>query len=611
MCGIAGIFSFDGDNSYLKRLLNPLVHRGPDDFSCYLDNPFFGGMTRLAINGVDDGNQPLFDQNENVVLFYNGEIYNSKELKRALKAKGYPFRTHSDGEVICHLYQEHGESLFQYLDGMYAIALWDKKQRRLLLARDPSGEKPLYYFTNARNECYFASEIKSLRAVLADQLSLNRQAIWDFPTFLWIPQPETIYEEVKALMPGRYLTVSESGIQNKAYQHPFATFNFDTNDIIELVRNHVTEAIESRLLSEVPIGAFLSSGLDSSIVAAVASKHKALSTYCIGFEDIADPYHGKADESKDAQAYAQQIGSKHQTIRITADSFKSLLSDFCHFGDQPFAVSSGLGIMAVCKKAAEDGIKVLLSGDGADEVFGGYSWYAHLQHLKYSPTSIEPLVDSFQSTGLSIEQRLQILSKMPGPMQAWAWHYYAHEFDKASLFNADSFEDIESSLRHFSHYKAQEKWEPYDFIKHDRSFYFQNEMLTKLDRMSMAYSVEARAPFAAPKIQMLANHLPLDALVGKGLKVALRDAFKNELPMDVWQRKKHGFNVPIDHWLQNEWNDLLHHTFSNQSELAKHGLVQSNALSVATDMLKSPHRLHGHTLFCYIMLNMWLENEKN
>lgn len=607
MCGIAGIFSYQGELATLKSMLQPLVHRGPDDLSCYIDQPFYGGMTRLAINGVEDGNQPLFDSQENVVLFYNGEIYNSKALRADLEAKGYPFKTHSDGEVICHLYHEHGEQLFQHLDGMFAIALWDKQARRLLLARDPSGEKPLYYYLGPNNQCYFASEIKSLQRAGAVQLNLNRQAIWDFPTFLWVPQPDTIYQDVKALMPGHSLCISEKESRLQAYRNPFADYDFATEDLTAQVRALVTESIETRLLSEVPVGAFLSSGLDSSIVTAVASKHMPLTTYCIGFEDIHDPYHGKADESVDAAEYARRLGTNHRTIKVTSQTFSDLLPDFCHFGDQPFAVSSGLGILAVCKQASKDGLKVMLSGDGADEVFGGYSWYRYLSQVKQA--QIKPIIETFQSVGLTLEQRLEAISHMPGPMQAYAWHYYAHEADKARLFEPSAFKNIESSLRHFASYKS-EHWQPYDFIKHDRQFYFQNEMLTKLDRMSMAYSVEARAPFAAPKIQQLAHALPFEALVGDGLKTVLREAFKDVLPKDVWQRKKHGFNVPVDHWLKHEWQDLLSHTFSQESALYQQGLIQANALTQANQML-AEQRLHGHTLFCYIMLNMWLENEKN
>ncbi len=614
MCGIAGIFSPRGESAVLDGMLSRIIHRGPDDLSCYIDKPFLGGMTRLAINGLADGQQPLFDEQESTVVFYNGEIYNSKELRESLELKGYRFRTHSDGEVICHLYREHGEDVFEHLDGMFAISIWDKVTRKLVLARDIPGEKPLYYCKNEKNECYFASEIKCFKQIPNLELTLNQQAIWDFPTFLWIPQPQTIYNQIKAIKPGHKLVVTESSIVETPYANPFESYHFDTQDLVGLVRETVEEAVETRLLSEVPIGAFLSSGLDSSIVATLASKKKNISTFCISFEDIDDPYHGKANESVEATAYAKIIGSDHTNIPVNGEIFKNLIRDFCHYGDQPFGVSSGLGILAVTKAAHDAGIKVLLSGDGADEAFGGYSWYNYLsQKLEIDKdASFNFLADSFQSIGLTPQQRADKISRLPGCEQAWAWHYYAHEQEKLSLFNREWFGDIESSLNHFSRFKSDKVWEPLDFISHDRAFYFPNEMLTKLDRMSMAYSVEARAPFAAPKILQMTKQLAFTDMVnGTELKAVLRQAFRGLLPKEVYQRKKHGFNVPVDFWLKHAWKDLLHETFSDGSALMKLGIIDNDSIKHAYQLIHDPTKLHGHTLFCFIMLNQWLTHEKN
>lgn len=619
MCGIAGAYHLDISHDELTNMLRRLVHRGPDNLATYRDHPFHAGMCRLSINGVEDGNQPLYNENEDIVLLYNGEIYNAQALRTALRQKGHHFRTHSDGEVICHLYEEMGTELFSKLDGMFAIALWLKKEQILILARDFIGEKPLYY-TQHDNGLLFASEMKAFGGLSRYPLSLNEQAIWDFPTFLWIPEPHTIFKEVQALEPGHFLTISAKGIEKKAYytpcEHINDAFNLSSSDVALQTKTIVEDSIKSRLMSEVPVGCFLSGGLDSSIVTTISSHHlKELYTFSIGFEDLDDPYHGKSDESALAQDYAQQLGTKHQTIHVTGHDFKALLPQFCHHGDQPFAVSSGLGILAIAKQAHETGVKVLLSGDGADEFFGGYSWYPNysaLQNVKGIQTN-ENI--SFQSVGLSLKDKLEHISRYSRAQQAWAWHYYAHEQDKQALFHSEwvNHSQLLSSIRHFDSLEdINDNHYPLAFLQNDRKLYFPNEMLTKVDRMCMAYSVESRVPLASQAVIDWARQLPFSALIqGNRLKCPLRDAFEHILPPSILQRPKHGFNVPVDHWLKTSWADLLKHTFSKASALSQRGLLSQNAYEVAKKLLNDPMTLHGHTLFCFIMLNMWLENEYN
>ena len=376
MCGIAGFFGHPKHScENLDSMLAALKHRGPNNTSKFIDQPYVGGMTRLAINGIHDGNQPLFDESEDIVLFYNGEIYNCIELRKKLVAKGYQFRTHSDGEVICHLYHEYGDNLFSYLDGMFAIALWIRSEKKLILARDLAGEKPLYYLHNSyHHNIVYASEVKSLRQSGAS-VTINRQGIWDFPTFLWIPEPSTAYEEIKALPKGHILICQGKSVEMRSFENPYDHEDYPCSDLTEYVHDSVKQAVESRLLSEVPVGCFLSSGLDSSIITTIASKQMPIRTYCIGFDDLSDPYHGKANEAKEAEDYAKKLGTAHTTISVNAQTFYNMLDEFSWYADQPFAVSSGLGILAVSKEASTQGTKVLLSGDGADETFGGYSWY--------------------------------------------------------------------------------------------------------------------------------------------------------------------------------------------------------------------------------------------
>ena len=617
MCGIAGYLDAGPmAPDVVGRMLDAIAHRGPDERGYYASAGYTAGMCRLSINDVVQGGQPLYNADRSVALLYNGEIYNSPTLRRALEAKGYVFRTHSDGEVICHLYDECGEALFERLDGMFAVALWDDRRRRLLLARDLPGEKPLYYAELANGGLVFGSEIKALRRFPGLSMTLNRQAIWDFPTFLWIPEPATVFNEVKALPRGHVLAVEESRVTLRPYANRFDCGPLGDTDlgIVERTGKVVREAVASRLLSDVPVGSFLSGGLDSSIVATLATEALGpIDTFSVGFEKLSDPYHGTSDESQDAAAYAAYLGSRHHLVRVTAQSFRNDLDRFCHHADQPFAVSSGLGVLAVAREAHAHGVKVLLSGDCADECFGGYSWYAHL------PAAAAPVIGdtvcngvtpvSFQNFGIELDDRLKILAGYDAPTRAWAWHYYAHESEKARLFSADWRDGLASSLRHFAAFDPSPEWPVETYVAQDRDFYMPQEMLRKVDRMTMAYSVEGRVPFAAPSVLALADRLTYPSMVRGGtLKWALRKAFSNLLPHDVTARPKHGFNVPIDHWLKAEWSDLLDEAFAEGSALRRYGMIEADSGTTARRMLNDPQRLNGHTIFCYIMLNRWLED---
>ena len=616
MCGIAGYLSTeDLGVDVLHGMLAAIHHRGPDEDSFWHDRNFHVGMCRLAINDLAHGSQPLYNGDQSVVVMYNGEIYNSPELRRQLVAKGYEFRTGSDGEVIAHMYDEHGTDLFGYLDGMFAIALWDKSSRTLLLARDQVGEKPLYYSgIEGGFGVIFASEIKAFRQIQGLDVSLNRQAVWDFPTFLWIPEPETIYCEIRALPRSHILSLNDNGTVLHKYQSkltPAQLAPLEDCEAVDETRRVVDQAVHSRLLSDVPVGSFLSGGLDSSIVATIATRELGrIDTFSVAFDQLEDPYHGASDESELSAAYAQTLGSRHHTIHVTADSLRDALDEFVLFGDQPFAVSSGLGVLAVAEMANDVGVKVLLSGDCADECFGGYSWYRHLILPSGNQgDTFDSEIVSYQNFGLSLRERLSQMAGYSAQQRAWAWHYYAHEEEKKALFAPEWREGLASSLRYFTEFASSPEWEPLQFVAQDRNFYLPNEMLRKVDRMTMAYSVEGRVPFAAPTVLAHADRLNYTQMVrGSSLKWALRQAYRDILPVEVVDRPKHGFNVPVDQWLREEWRDLLTETFAPSSALNQHGMLSSNAGQVAETMLYDKERLNGHTLLSFVALNRWLES---
>jgi asparagine synthase (glutamine-hydrolysing) len=609
MCGIAGFFHNKSNNrAELALMLDSLKHRGPDQQFEYHNNNFSMGMTRLSINDLFNGAQPFYSNKKTIAVIYNGEIYNYRSLRKDLELRGKKFVTNTDGEVIAHLYDVFGESALGYLDGMFAVAIWDLNTHTLVLGRDFPGEKPLYYY-NDSHAFAFASEIKALRSLPFVKLTLNRQAIWDFPTFLWVPESNTVFNQILAVPAGHILTISDSGVKVKRYKYMLnSDIPEDMTDkqAVELTRSIVEQSINDRLLSDVPVGSFLSGGLDSSIVATIASKKlDQLDTFTVAFDNIDDPYHGKADESISAIETSKIIGSRHHTVKVNSSSLRHSLDDFCKYGDQPFSVSSGLGILAIAHAASQSGIKVLLTGDGADECFGGYSWYEHLATLKNKNNLYDDSQISFQSVGYSVNDRLELISKMNPQQRAWAWHYYAHENEKIDLFSNDWSEDLLNSNYHFSSLNKDST--NLDYIKHDRDFYFPNEMLTKVDRMLMAYSVEGRTPFAARSVQQLANHLSIKQMVSKdNLKWVLRKAFEDILPMDVINRPKHGFNIPIDYWLNNEWSDMVEEAFVEGSMLHNYGIINRDSYSVALRLLSDENRLNGHTIFSMIMLNKWL-----
>ncbi|MCK6417787.1 MAG: asparagine synthetase B family protein, partial [Alphaproteobacteria bacterium] len=483
---------------------------------------------------------------------------------------------------------------------------------------DIPGEKPLYYTRTKNNDLVFGSEIQALACHPGVETSLNIQSLWDFPTFLWIPEPNTIYNGISVLPRAHYLEFDGTKLSLHAFENKFNEFQYSPSDswsdLVEKTRAVVSQAVYSRLLSDVPVGAFLSSGLDSSIVCTLARQRLTdLTTFSIGFmPDAVDPYEGHADESAEAEAYARHLGTKHHVIRVRGADFKQDLSLFCQRAGQPYAVSSGLGVMAVAREARKRGIKVLLSGDGADELFGGYSWYKWFSHsaMNLPDISDNPSV-SMHSMGLSAEQIISCIAAYAPAKRAWAWHYYASEQEKADLFTQDISNNALSSVRIFESYKPTGAWEVMDYIRQDRACYLPNEMMVKLDRMTMAHSVEGRAPLVAPSILNFVKNLNYEHMVkGDVLKPLLRAAFDDLLPASITRRAKHGFRVPIDTWLKGEWNDLFEEAFSSASALHRLGILSKDAREKAVRMLHDPMRVNGHSLFCFIILNLWLEQNK-
>ena len=616
MCGISGHYSVSSNFGDVEKSLSCFRHRGPDTT---VDFPKIRlGYNRLAITDVSSGFQPLFNTDKSIVVFYNGEIYNHFKLREELGKKEKVNRL-VDGAVIPHLYEIYGETFHEKLHGMYAIALYDIKKDMLILCRDSVGEKPLYFWHFLR-EVKYSSSLLGLKSLLNEEPELDIQSLWDYPSFLWVPEPQTPFKSVNSVMPGQAL-IFEHGSLVRTLQkvNQLMPRNQIREEILEEeLSNIITKSIVSMVPEEVPFGTFLSSGLDSSIVSTVISNEfpeKKFDTFCVEFPEVVDPYHGFANESTLAKEYAELLGTSHHTIKADSKSLLSALDDFVKFSDSPFAVSSGLGVLLVAKKAKELGLRVLLSGDGADELYGGYSWYPQLQLLcqvnnSYTNKkngSIDANGITFQSRNLPFKKLIETVGSYPPAELAFALHYYMLESEKESIFSKWISSKIQSSYRH-TELGDNAMLNPIDFINHDRKLYLTQEMMRKVDRFTMAHSIEGRVPFVSHESLIFSHGLSFEKLTsGEDLKPLLRGAFSNQLPPTVTKRPKHGFNVPIDYWLKKDWFFLVEETFSKSSMLSEFQLIDEGSLNSATNLLLSPSKLHGHSVFAFIVLEKWLE----
>ena len=617
MCGIVGSQGILIERTSIESALASFRHRGPDGTYIYSRNSVHLGVNRLAINDLSGGAQPFFNTKADICVIYNGEIYNHKSLRRTLNEHGVYVESQVDGAILPYLYEIYGESFLNLLDGMFAMALVNFETEELILARDVAGEKPLYYSLDGRG-LFFSSSLDSFPILKRKNIELDSQSIWDFPSFLWCPQPNTIYRGVFSLLPGEVLCFRDgSAKKSRIEMNPDPNLPKSLEDRVLYVKETIIDSITGCLMSEVPIATFLSGGLDSSIVSMVAAQNiHELNTYSVSFPDQIDSAGLNYNEEPFAQLLAEAFQTNHHVLRLDSTIALNYLEEFVKKADQPFSVSSGLGVFAISKLAQEVGDRVILSGDGADELFGGYSWYSYLPNLmsrrKLLKESLSPTV-TMQDIGMPVELRLDIISKYSDEDFLFALHYYATENDKKSLFSNDfqiSLNGYESAAKLGSTFGTLQT--PLSVLQSDRIMYLNQEMLRKVDLFTMANSIEGRAPFVRKKVLNLAAALSFEELVRDGeLKWILRKAFSDQLPKEILNRKKHGFNFPIEEWLQNEWRHLVTNTFSTNSQLFQRGLIDKISIRNVGEFLNSTRKLHGHTLFSFIVLDMFLSRRSN
>ncbi len=621
MCGICGIVNFSEnhvDSSILEKANNTMSNRGPDGYGTKIIGSVGLAHRRLSIIDIATGQQPLSNEDESIWITFNGEIYNYLTLKDSLIRLGHQFKTNSDTEVIVHLYESFGTDCVKKLDGMFAFAIYDNNRKKIFLARDRLGKKPLVYSIN-NNSFIFASELQALSSFPSFSKELNPQAISDFLSFTHIPAPLTIYKEAFKLRPGHCL---ELDIPSKKISiNRYWKWNFSTKiDIsfpeakIELKRL-LRKAVQKRLMSEVPLGCFVSGGLDSAVVTSLMSEFLKgdLSTFTIGFDDP------QYDERNYAQIVAEHFKTNHHVQKVTPSDFSVIDKIIRSFGE-PFADSSMIPTYQLSEFARKD-ITVALSGDGGDEFFGGYYRYNVFRYahaLDVIPQNTRRFIANFLEKILSSSgdertfqgkaRRIFSLMKEDGLSRYFDMLNKVDVDVKQSIFGDRlKISDINPTVNHLK--ELSESLTSCDSIEKlmelDIYSYLSDDILTKVDISSMSSSLEVRSPLLDYDVIEFLAKLPIrfkNTLTSR--KKLLIETFKEDLPKEIFTRKKMGFGVPVGRWIKNEWK-AKSMEFLIDSEISKHGYFKSSEVERLFKSHSNGTKDYSYLLFSLIVMEMW------
>jgi asparagine synthase (glutamine-hydrolysing) len=624
MCGIAGVLYADFNRSISPELLtdmgNAIAHRGPDGEGTFRSGAIGLVHRRLAIIDLDGGRQPLSNEDESVHVVFNGEIYNYRELRQQLETRGHVFRTDSDTEVLVHLYEEHGTELCKHLRGMFAFAIWDARRRELLLARDHLGQKPLFIYRD-HEKLIFASELKALLAHPNIDRSIDPAAIEDYLTFGFIPGQRSIFSRVSKLPAAHWVKISQADFRtfpNRYWQLSFDNENrASIDDWKQRIDSALHESVRAHLVADVPVGAFLSGGLDSSAIVAMMSglRSDPVRTFSIGFNEQ------EFSELPFAREVAQHFGCHHTEEIVTPEAARDL-DDLVFLYDEPFADASALPTMAVSRLAAQH-VKVVLSGDGGDELFGGYSRYAHdLREARirnFIPAIVRSLVlkpmaavwpkADWLPRPLRLKTLLQNVSSNPAEAYANTVSACRHTM-RRSLLNQDFAKSLDAyrpehsiiSAFHQGHRDSLS-----GMLSADTNILLPDDFLTKVDRSSMGFGLEVRPPLIDWKLMELAASMPSEFKIRKGSKKwMLKQLFASRLPKDLVSRRKQGFEVPIDQWLRGPLRDQV-----RTHVLNPHGAIAAFVdVTFARQLFESHCRgigRHGQLLWSLLILARWLD----
>jgi asparagine synthase (glutamine-hydrolysing) len=619
MCGICGKLNFEKGASVKPALIRAMIdtirHRGPDDDGVHLASEVGLGFVRLSIIDLSSGHQPLSNENGTVWIVFNGEIYNYRELRSFLLSKGHVFKTHSDTEVIVHLYEELGPDCVQKLRGMFAFAIWDENRKTLFLARDRVGIKPLYYALN-QNSIVFASEIKAILADPAISRDLAPEIIDRFLTFLYVPGEETLLKGIRKLAPGHYLLVKNGTTEVRQYwdlqfSKPSTTLSLD--DAERELSSLLAESVELHMIADVPVGVLLSGGVDSTAVLSFAKERtdKEISSYTVGFSDS-----GVADERPYAKLAADTFGTQHHDMTITAADFAEFIPQYVWHMEEPVCEPPAVAMYYV-SKLAKNYVKVLLSGEGGDEAFAGYSNYRNifwLERLK----RVMPALNGAVSRGLgNAWSQSSRLAKYAPLMNAKFPDYYYSRTSSPYRYSGNAMRalysaDFERSIDHeysaeplqklFSKVKDQAILDQMLYI--DTKTWLPDDLLIKADKMTMANSLELRVPLLDHKVLEFAAALPTNyKLKGFSLKYILKRALSKRVPSAILKRKKAGFPVPYDSWMRGDLKGWLSGILLDRETSARGYFRKSTVERLLTENASSGR--YSKELFSLAVLELW------
>lgn len=566
MCGIAGIVSLSvkplPDAPIAMAMCDMIAHRGPDDHGIYRDQFAQIGMRRLSIIDLAGGHQPIHNEDKSIWIVFNGEIYNFKDLRKDLEQCGHIFYTNTDTECIIHAYEEYGDEFLAKLRGMFAIAILDLQRKRLLIARDRLGKKPLYYTRTEEGYLAFASEPKSLFAVPGFNPQISNQATREYFSLGYIPGTQCIYEGVQKLLPAHYLVFEQGAIRTQRYwKLDFAPkWSASEGELGERLLEHLDDAVRVRLVSDVPFGAFLSGGLDSSIVAALMARHMSspVKAFTIGFDEDA------FNEIPDARRVARHIGAEHHEL-VVSPSAVDMLRDLSWYFDEPFGDSSSLPTFLVSRMAVQH-VKMVLSGDGGDEAFAGYERYRKYMQLNsmasYSLGMAAPalrLAGIFSKANFGIRLgRIADRMSLPFPERYLSGVALATVTDlepilSRELTGLDPYAQVRQQFM-----RPDIDGEMEQILSGDMDSYLVDDVLVKVDRMTMANSLEARAPLLDHVLLEFCARLPFTMKSKDGVgKYLLKQVAAKLLPSDCLQKRKQGFAIPLAKWFREDFKSLM------------------------------------------------------
>lgn len=631
MCGITGGLWFDESQAIssqlLDRMVDSLEHRGPDDRGTF-SNPLRqdpGGLVpgvglgfrRLSIIDLEGGHQPMCNEDGSVCMVFNGEIYNYRDLRRRLEGAGHTFRTDSDSETIVHLYEDLGTECFEHLNGMFAVAIWDRNRRRLVMGRDRLGKKPLYY-QFANGQLLFGSELKALAESPSFDRKISAGAIDQFLTYQYVPHPNSIYQRAKKLPPGHFAVVEDNALSVRNYwdvdwKHEA---ELGEQEAVQKLDELLTDSIQLRLRSDVPLGAFLSGGIDSSLMVALSQKQLAqpLHTFSIGFNEA------DFDETPYARQVASWTKTQHHEYKVTPDAV-SILDDLVWHYDEPFGDSSAIPTWYLCQWTRQH-VTVALSGDGGDELFAGYERYRALHLSRWFDRVIPagPVLGSSLVQGLpasnkqrSFFRRLQRFGEalnQPLSRRFMNWLQIFPERMRAALYRDEFVEQLpdEDPVAFFE--AAWDAVGDRDLFNKaslaDLVTYLPCDLMTKVDIASMAHSLECRQPLLDYRLVEFAASVPakLKYRAGKGKRL-LRLAYDKTLPRQIWTRKKMGFGVPLGSWFQNELRELTE-TRLLGTDARCHEFFRADSVKSLIDQHMEGRVNHCYRLWNLLILESWL-----